>query len=74
MWRQNTLYVFVSEAGVECVSWQNAVRAERTATLAENAALLPFDAVMERFSEQIRYGTNFRSTASEEFCGPTGRR
>lgn len=70
VWRQNALYVFVSEAGVECVSWQNAVRAERTATLAENAALLPFDAVMERFSEQIRYGTNFRSTASEEFLRP----
>ena len=70
VWRQNTLYVFVSETGVECVSWQNAVRAERTATLAENAALLPFDAVMERFSEQIRYGTNFRSTASEEFLRP----
>lgn len=25
---------------------------------------------MERFSEQIRYGTNFRSTASEEFLRP----
>ena len=70
VWRQNALYVFVSEAGVECVSWQNAMRAERTAALAENAALLPFDAVMGRFSEQIRYGTNFRSTASEEFLRP----
>lgn len=70
IWRQNELYVFVGETGVESVSWQSAVRVERTATLADNAVLLPFEMVMERFSEQIRYGTNFRSTAMEEFLWP----
>ena len=61
VWYPNALHVFVGNDGVESVTWRNPSKISITETISENAALLPFDTIVQRFLEQIRIMPTFYS-------------
>lgn len=66
VWYQNALHVFVDDHGVQSVTWRNPSAISLLDRITENVQMLPFDAIIEAFIQNIQTSPTFYSSNMRE--------